>query len=119
MPAAVKAPGSGYKALLAMTTKVADSDADAFQRITLARRATKHFEQRAVPDEILKKVSCARLRDLPYAHNMFPIIEWWFATAARKLIDRAFVVSSRPKLSCTWRMKWCCLPACIFCSYSE
>ena len=45
------------KALLATTTPaVVDSDAEAFERITLARRATKHFERRAVPDELLKKV---------------------------------------------------------------
>lgn len=35
----------------------ADSDAEAFERVTLARRSTKHFDRRRpVPDDVLKKV---------------------------------------------------------------
>lgn len=43
---------------LPMTKKVEvlESDADAFERITLARRATKRFEPRSVPDDLLRKV---------------------------------------------------------------
>lgn len=59
LPAAVQAPSSTRAAprrLQATTPTVADSDAEAFQRITLARRATKHFDRRAVPEDLLKKV---------------------------------------------------------------
>lgn len=55
-PAFIKATRPVSKALQATTTPVIDSDAEAFERITLARRSTKHFERRAVPDELLKKV---------------------------------------------------------------
>ncbi|CAN0403000.1 unnamed protein product, partial [Ectocarpus fasciculatus] len=35
----------------------ADSDAEAFERVTLARRSTQHFDRRRpVPDDVLKKV---------------------------------------------------------------
>lgn len=49
---------------LATYSRVVDSDAEAFERITLARRATKHFERRAVPDEILKKVNYGTVRQI-------------------------------------------------------
>ena len=67
-PACIIATRSVSKALQATTTPVVDSDAEAFERITLARRSTKHFERRAVPDELLKKVwSLRRPRYLDHA----------------------------------------------------
>lgn len=57
---AVQAPGSPRAApqrLQATTPTVVDSDAEAFERITLARRATKHFDRRGVPEDVLKKVA--------------------------------------------------------------
>jgi len=60
LPAAVQPPATrtaaGAAALRAATPTVVEGDAEAFERITLARRATKHFDRRAVPDDVLKKV---------------------------------------------------------------
>ncbi|CAM9092527.1 unnamed protein product [Ascophyllum nodosum] len=50
---------------------VRDSDAGAFERITLARRATKRFERRPVPDVVLKKVLGLVLR-APSGFNIQP-----------------------------------------------
>ncbi|CAM9860003.1 unnamed protein product [Pylaiella littoralis] len=50
---------------------VVDGDAEAFERITLARRATKHFDRRAVPDDVLKKVLALVLR-APSGFNIQP-----------------------------------------------
>lgn len=80
--AAVKGPTSAPKALLAVTPTVADSDAEAFKRITLARRATKHFERRAVPDEVLKKVSSVCPRDLRCMRS----VTLWLKTAIESVI---------------------------------
>ncbi|CAM9616606.1 unnamed protein product [Scytosiphon promiscuus] len=47
-------------------------DADAFERITLARRSTKRFDRRrAVPDDVLKKVLALALR-APSGFNIQP-----------------------------------------------
>ncbi|CAM9593041.1 unnamed protein product [Ectocarpus fasciculatus] len=50
----------------------ADSDAEAFERVTLARRSTKHFDRRRpVPDDVLKKVLALVLR-APSGFNIQP-----------------------------------------------
>lgn len=44
----------------ASASGVVEGDAEAFERITLARHSTKNFQAREVPDEVLKKVSGRR-----------------------------------------------------------
>lgn len=56
LPQAARTAAAGSAALRATTPTVVEGDAEAFERITLARRATKHFDRRAVPDDVLKKV---------------------------------------------------------------
>lgn len=69
LPAAVQPPSSARAApqrLQATTPAVVGSDAEAFERITLARRATKHFDRRAVPEDVLKKVMpCFAIGTIP------------------------------------------------------
>lgn len=57
-PDIIGRPRASLVGPLAMPKKVEVliSDADAFERVTLARRATKRFEPRRVPDDLLRKV---------------------------------------------------------------
>lgn len=55
-PGGIVAPRAALTEPPAMVAKVSEGDAETFERITLARRATKLFERRAVPDDVLKKV---------------------------------------------------------------
>eukprot|EP00752_Nemacystus_decipiens_P012639 g11194.t1 len=74
LPAAVQPPAGMRTAtprLKATSPTVVDSDAEAFERITLARRATKHFDRRAVPEDVLKKVLGLVLR-APSGFNIQP-----------------------------------------------
>lgn len=54
---------------LATRATIMEGDSEAFERITLARCATKFFDKKQVPEDILKQVipSCLRTRQMPFS----------------------------------------------------
>lgn len=87
-PAAIRPRGPLVKALTA-TARVVDGDADAFERITLARRATKHFDGREVPDEVLKKVRLSSLTGTESNQSAYTRHSGVYFIETRRLVDPA------------------------------